>query len=132
MLRDHHFVTRSGRLAWPAPTVDSDHVLWTRTRRRANATLEKRFAHTPPRSGRSIRAAIYIRGMDAPGDASSRTANPDQVTLPPDGQPEAAQPRWRQDFPIDWPEDEYVSRRDFVKFMGLVSLSFVAGQFWIL
>jgi nitrite reductase/ring-hydroxylating ferredoxin subunit len=58
--------------------------------------------------------------------------NPERGTLPPDGQPSAAQPRWRQDFPIDWPEDEYISRRDFVKFMGLISLSFVAGQFWIL
>jgi nitrite reductase/ring-hydroxylating ferredoxin subunit len=54
------------------------------------------------------------------------------LTVPPDGQPEGAQPRWRQDFPVDWPQDEYLSRRDFVKFMALVSLSFTVGQFWIL
>jgi Rieske Fe-S protein len=41
-------------------------------------------------------------------------------------------PRWRQDFPIDLPQDEYVSRRDFTKFLMLVSLAFVVGQFWIL
>src|SRR5690606_31983056 len=38
---------------------------------------------------------------------------------------------WRQDFPIDWPEDEYVSRRDLVKFMLLTSGAFVAGQAWL-
>src|SRR5262245_17037222 len=54
------------------------------------------------------------------------------VSIPPDRQPERAQPRWRHDFPIDWPQDEYISRRDFVKFMALVSLSFTVGQFWIL
>jgi Rieske Fe-S protein len=54
------------------------------------------------------------------------------LTIPPDGRPENVQPRWRQDFPIDWPQDEYISRRDFVKFMALVSLSFTVGQFWIL
>lgn len=40
-------------------------------------------------------------------------------------------PQWRQDFPIDLPQDEYVSRRDFTKFLMLVSAAFVAGQFWI-
>jgi Rieske Fe-S protein len=54
------------------------------------------------------------------------------LSIPPDGQPDDAQPRWRQDFPIDWPQDEYISRRDFVKFLALVSLSFTVGQFWIL
>src|SRR5262249_34174170 len=41
-------------------------------------------------------------------------------------------PQWRQDFPIEIPRDEYVSRRDFTKFLMLVSLAFVVGQFWIL
>ena len=31
------------------------------------------------------------------------------------------QPAWRQDFPIDWPQDQYVERRDFVKFLVLTS-----------
>jgi Rieske Fe-S protein len=41
-------------------------------------------------------------------------------------------PQWRADFPIDVPQDDYVSRRDFTKFLMLVSLAFVVGQFWIL
>ena len=60
------------------------------------------------------------------------TNDPDGVTVPPDGRPLDAQPRWRQDFPVDWPRDEYVSRRDFTKFMVLTSLAFTTGQFWIL
>src|SRR5215468_9656001 len=53
------------------------------------------------------------------------------VTLAPDGRPMDAQPAWRTDFPIDWPEDQYVERRDFMKFMVLTSLAFAVGQFWI-
>lgn len=49
----------------------------------------------------------------------------------PDGRALDAQPKWRQDFPIDQPEDQYVSRRDFTRFMILTSAAFVAGQFWI-
>jgi Rieske Fe-S protein len=49
----------------------------------------------------------------------------------PDGKPLAEQPAWRQDFPIDWPEDQYVARRDFAKFLVLTSLAFVVGQAWI-
>lgn len=56
----------------------------------------------------------------------------EQLTVPPDGRPEAEQPRWRRDFPIDSPQDEYVARRDFVKFMVLISLAFTTGQFWVL
>lgn len=56
----------------------------------------------------------------------------EQITTPPDGRPLEAQPRWRQDFPIDWPQDEYISRRDFVKFLLLTSLAFTSGQFWLL
>src|SRR5687768_12955813 len=55
----------------------------------------------------------------------------DQITLPPDGRPPEAQPQWRKDFPIDWPQDQYVARRDFAKFMVLTSLAFVVGQVWI-
>lgn len=49
----------------------------------------------------------------------------------PDGRPFEEQPRWRRDFPIDWDEDEYVSRRDLVKFVVLTSGAFVVGQTWI-
>ena len=61
------------------------------------------------------------------------TPIPDQDTIsrPPDGRPAHEQPAWRQDFPIDWPQDHYVERRDFVKFLTLTSLAFVVGQFWI-
>ena len=53
------------------------------------------------------------------------------ISIPPDGSPVSEQPAWRQDFPIDWPQDHYVERRDFVKFLTLTSLAFVAGQLWI-
>ena len=56
----------------------------------------------------------------------------ERSTVPPDGRPLAHQPRWRQDFPIDLPQDEYVSRRDLVKFMVVTSLAFATGQFWLL
>jgi Rieske Fe-S protein len=55
----------------------------------------------------------------------------EQLTVTPDGRPLEQQPKWRQDFPIDWPQDHYVARRDFTKFMVLTSLAFTFGQFWI-
>jgi Rieske Fe-S protein len=55
----------------------------------------------------------------------------DEITVAPDGRPTAAQPAWRQDFPIDWPQDQYVERRDFMKFLVLVSGAFSVGQLWI-
>lgn len=57
------------------------------------------------------------------------TTNPDSI--PPDGRPYHEQPQWRNDFPIDWPQDELVARRDFTKFLVLTSLAFVVGQVWI-
>ncbi|ODT79580.1 hypothetical protein ABS71_01015 [bacterium SCN 62-11] len=38
---------------------------------------------------------------------------------------------WRQDFPVDWAADHYVSRRDLVKFLVLVSGGFATGQLCI-
>lgn len=55
----------------------------------------------------------------------------EQITKAPDGRPLDVQPAWRQDFPIDWPQDAYIERRDFVKFLVLTSLAFTVGQFWI-
>lgn len=46
----------------------------------------------------------------------------------PDGQPTEAQPRWRQDFPVDVEQDEYISRRDFAKFLVLTSGAMVVGH----
>jgi len=51
--------------------------------------------------------------------------------MAPDGRAAEVQPAWRQDFPIDAPQDQYLVRRDFMKFMVLTSLAFTAGQFWI-
>ena len=55
----------------------------------------------------------------------------EQLTIAPDWRPADQQPAWRADFPIDWPADHYVERRDFMKFMVLTSLAFTVGQFWI-
>jgi len=58
----------------------------------------------------------------------------DNLNLPvltPDGRPADEQPKWRKDFPIGTADDNYVARRDFTKFMVLISGSFVAGQAWI-
>jgi Rieske Fe-S protein len=41
-------------------------------------------------------------------------------------------PRWREDFPIDWEESQWVARREFVKFLLLVSGAFSSGQLWLL
>ena len=58
--------------------------------------------------------------------------DPESLSISPDGRADTEQPRWRQDFPIDVPQDEYIARRDFTKFMVLTSLAFAVGQFWIL
>jgi Rieske Fe-S protein len=57
--------------------------------------------------------------------------DPERHTTAPDGRPLEEQPRWRQDFPIDWAQDEYISRRDLTKFMALTSMAFVAGHFYL-
>ena len=56
---------------------------------------------------------------------------PTNDTLAPDGRPMNEQPKWRRDFPIDVPQDHYVARRDFTKFMVLTSFAFVAGHITI-
>lgn len=60
-----------------------------------------------------------------------RKSDPEQISVAPDGRPESDQPKWHQDFPIDWPQDQYVARRDFTKFLVLTSFAFMAGQIWI-
>ncbi len=57
--------------------------------------------------------------------------DPEQITRAPDGRPAQDQPQWRKDFPIDWPQDTYVARRDFTKFLVLTSAAFAIGQLWI-
>jgi Rieske Fe-S protein len=39
-----------------------------------------------------------------------------------------ATPKWRKDFPITWGADNYVTRREFTKFLVLVSGATVAGN----
>jgi Rieske Fe-S protein len=67
----------------------------------------------------------------APATLYRTLRDAEDITLAPDGRPMSEQPAWRSDFPIDWPQDQYVERRDFMKFMVLVSLSLTIGQFWI-
>jgi nitrite reductase/ring-hydroxylating ferredoxin subunit len=77
---------------------------------------------SPGREGLAgtARAGVYEQALE-----------PEDITIAPDGAPTEAQPRWRQDFPIDWPADQYVARRDFGRFLVLTSGAFVAGQAWI-
>jgi Rieske Fe-S protein len=49
-------------------------------------------------------------------------------TTAPDGQPAARQPAWRHDFPIDSPQDQYLARRDFTRFLMAASAAFGVGQ----
>jgi Rieske Fe-S protein len=67
----------------------------------------------------------------APQSIYKPLAESDYITSAPDGRPMDAQPAWRRDFPIDWPQDLYVERREFTKFMVLTSCAFVCGQVWI-
>jgi Rieske Fe-S protein len=67
----------------------------------------------------------------APASLYAPSRDREEITIAPDFAPTEAQPAWRQDFPIDWPQDLYVERRDFLKFMVLTSAAFTAGQVWI-
>src|SRR5687767_349493 len=67
----------------------------------------------------------------APASLYSPSFDREQITIAPDFAPADSQPAWRQDFPIDWPQDLYVERRDFMKFMVLTSAAFAVGQLWI-
>jgi Rieske Fe-S protein len=77
---------------------------------------------SPGREGLTgtARAGVYERALES-----------EDITIAPDGAPPEAQPRWRQDFPIDWPADQYVARRDFARFLVLTSAAFAAGQGWV-
>jgi len=67
----------------------------------------------------------------APANRYGSIADREEITVAPDFRPAEAQPAWRQDFPIDWPQDQYVERRDFMKFLVLTSAAFTVGQIWI-
>ena len=44
---------------------------------------------------------------------------------------EAKRHAWREDFPHGWPEDEYITRREFTRFLGLTSFALFFGAAWI-
>jgi Rieske Fe-S protein len=86
---------------------------------------------TDPR--RAVDPAINTPGREGlTGTAAANLYAPsfdrEQITIAPDLAPAETQPAWRQDFPIDWPQDLYVERRDFMKFMVLTSAAFAVGQ----
>ena len=64
----------------------------------------------------------------APASLYAPAFEREQITIAPNFAPADAQPAWRQDFPIDSPQDLYVERRDFMKFLVLTSAAFVLGQ----
>ena len=57
--------------------------------------------------------------------------NSETITTTPDGRAPEDQPVWRQEYPIDWPESEYVSRREFTRLLLVTSFAFVVGQVYI-
>src|SRR5262245_65019622 len=95
----------------------------------------------PGGANQDPRAHIDVR-VDTPGregltgTAAANMYRPlpesDQITIAPDWRSMDQQPAWRNDFPIDWPQDHYIERREFMKFMVLTSLALTVGQFWIL
>ena len=90
----------------------------------------------PTRSTWPIDAALNSPDREgltgtAPASLYAPAFEREQITIAPDFAPAEAQPAWRQDFPIDWPQDLYVERRDFMKFMVLTSAAFTVGQIWI-
>ena len=40
------------------------------------------------------------------------------------------QPTWRRDFPIAWEDDQFVTRREFGRFLAVTSLGLVLGTMW--
>ena len=59
------------------------------------------------------------------------TENFENASVAPDGKAMDEQPVWRQEYPIDWSESEYVTRREFTRLLLVTSFAFVAGQTWI-
>ena len=57
----------------------------------------------------------------------------DKPDVPPPAAPRPAASRaaWREEFSVDAPEDAYVLRRQFTKFLVLTSLGMACGNGWI-
>src|SRR3954468_14883097 len=94
------------------------------------------MSNSAPDPRRPVDPAINSPGREgltgtAPASLYAPGVDREQVTIAPNFAPASAQPAWRQDFPIDWPQDLYVERRDFMKFLVLTSAAFTLGQLWI-
>jgi nitrite reductase/ring-hydroxylating ferredoxin subunit len=50
---------------------------------------------------------------------------------PPQNEPPSP-PKWREDFPFETEGDEYITRRDFTRFLCIISAGFATGNGWIL
>jgi Rieske Fe-S protein len=94
----------------------------------------------PYRIGDDPRAPIDVRVSNetreglagtTPASVYKPLTDDETITTAPDFRPLNEQPQWRKDFPVDWPEDHYVARRDFTKFLVITSLAMVVGQGWI-
>ncbi len=46
--------------------------------------------------------------------------------------PVEAPPKWREDFPFESEGDDFITRRDFTRFLCVISAGFVTGNGWIL
>jgi len=78
---------------------------------------------TPAADDEDPRAPLDVR-IDSPGREGltgtapaslyRRLRDAEEITLAPDGRPMAEHPALRTDFPIDWPQDAYVERCDFM------------------
>ena len=102
----------------------------------APATATDPFAEVEVcgRSADAVDAIPSIARIDSPAREGLTGTTPasiyrprrdrEQITIPPDGRPLERAAAWRQDFPIDWPQDHYVARRDFTKFLVLTSCAF--------
>jgi nitrite reductase/ring-hydroxylating ferredoxin subunit len=104
----------------------------------ATRDREAHVSHSlpPEGTGPTIDARVdehSRRGLTgtARSDVYEPTRDPDDISRAPDARDERDPPRWRRDFPIDWPNDEFVARREFTKFLVLTSGAFAAGQGWI-
>ena len=68
----------------------------------------------------------------APASLYAPALEREQITIAPDFAPgRRRSPPGGRTFPIDWPQDLYVERRDFMKFLVLTSAAFTLGQVWI-
>ena len=79
--------------------------------------------HSPRSPGNGHPLPLAPTGSAPTGNAPS---------VAPDGRPLDGQPIWRREYPVDWPESEYVSRREFTRLLLVTSFAFVAGQVYVL